>query len=69
MEHSFLSVYAAKSMEYLLAISYLLLFIPFWKYVQGGTRQPALRTSAEAQPATARAAARPPRPRRQRTEG
>jgi glycine cleavage system H lipoate-binding protein len=38
MGHEFLSVYPAKLLEYSLAISYLLLFIPFWKYVQGGRR-------------------------------
>jgi glycine cleavage system H lipoate-binding protein len=36
MEHEFLSIYTAKSAEYLLAVSYLLLFIPFWRYVQSG---------------------------------
>ena len=36
MEHGFLSVYTAKVGEYLLAIGYLLLFIPFWRFVQGG---------------------------------
>jgi len=34
-----LSIYPAKLMEYGLAISYLLLFIPFWRYVQGGRRE------------------------------
>jgi glycine cleavage system H lipoate-binding protein len=38
MTHDFLSIYAAKAMEYALAIGYLLLFIPFWRYVQGGKR-------------------------------
>jgi glycine cleavage system H protein len=38
MTHDFLSIYQAKLMEYGLAISYLLLFIPFWRYVQGGRR-------------------------------
>ncbi len=57
MGHDFLSVYAAKTYEYLLAIGYLLLFIPFWRYVQGG-KKPAEATV----PATARhAAARPAR--------
>jgi glycine cleavage system H lipoate-binding protein len=42
MEHgSFLSVYSAKAAEYLLAIGYLLLFIPFWRYVQGSRPAPA----------------------------
>jgi len=47
MTHAFLSIYPAKLMEYGLAISYLLLFIPFWRYVQGGRREA---------PATVRAA-------------
>ncbi len=38
MGHDFLSVYHAKLLEYGLAIGYLLLFIPFWKYVQGGKK-------------------------------
>src|SRR5512139_2168875 len=54
MEHEFLSIYSAKSFEYLLAIGYLALFIPFWRYVQGGRRQPeaaAVRVAAHARPA------------------
>jgi glycine cleavage system H protein len=39
MEHGFLSVYSAKTLEYLLAIGYLLLFIPFWRYVAGGRKE------------------------------
>ena len=59
MEHDFLSIYSAKLLEYGLAIGYLLLFIPFWKYVQGGKKaeqaaaghaekaaRPAARTAA-----------------------
>jgi glycine cleavage system H lipoate-binding protein len=38
-------VYQAKAMEYGLAIGYLLLFIPFWKFVQGGRRE-AVRVEA-----------------------
>ncbi|HSB62582.1 MAG TPA: glycine cleavage system protein H, partial [Thermoanaerobaculia bacterium] len=34
-ETELLSPYTAKAMEYLLAVSYLLLFIPFWRFVQG----------------------------------
>jgi glycine cleavage system H lipoate-binding protein len=65
MEHGFLSVYSAKLAEYLLAIGYLLLFIPFWRYVQGGKRAPALAAAARgvtAQRATARAARAPAGP-------
>jgi glycine cleavage system H lipoate-binding protein len=32
-----LSPHATKAIEYLLAISYLLLFIPFWRFVNGAT--------------------------------
>lgn len=42
MPHEFLSIYPAKLMEYCLAISYLLLFIPFWRYVQGSRSAPSL---------------------------
>jgi len=45
MAHDFLSLYPAKSMEYGLAIGYLLLFIPFWRFVQGGKRA-AVRAEA-----------------------
>jgi len=38
MTHEFLSLYPAHMAEYLLAVTYLVLFIPFWKYVQGGKR-------------------------------
>ncbi len=65
MSHDFLSIYGAKTLEYLLAIGYLLLFIPFWRYVQGGKRVAAVaratvatRAGAEAaRPAGARVAA------------
>jgi glycine cleavage system H lipoate-binding protein len=58
MEHEFLSTYVAKNFEYLLAIGYLLLFIPFWKYVQGGTRPAAELAHAAARHAEAKPAAR-----------
>jgi glycine cleavage system H protein len=29
------SVYQAKAIEYLIAVTYLILFVPFWQYVQG----------------------------------
>jgi glycine cleavage system H lipoate-binding protein len=63
MEHEFLSIYGAKSAEYLLAISYLLLFIPFWRYVQGGKpAEAAVRAGATARAAGAGAAAARARP-------
>ncbi len=56
MTHDFLSVYVAKNFEYLLAIGYLLLFIPFWRYVQGGKRPAAELAHAAARHAEARPA-------------
>ncbi len=55
MGHEFLSIYPAKLLEYGLAITYLLLFIPFWSYVQGGKRKEAVVT-AKARAAVARPA-------------
>lgn len=49
----FLASYPAKLMEYSLAVGYLLLFIPFWRYVQGGRR--AAAAAAERRPAGATA--------------
>jgi glycine cleavage system H protein len=47
--HELTTMYTAKAVEYLIAVSYLLLFIPFWRFVNGGSaarvrvpaRQPA----------------------------
>ena len=67
MAHDFLSLYTAKLLEYSLAIFYLLLFIPFWKYVQGGRKpavaraEAALRTQPRAE-ASRHAGARAIRP-------
>jgi len=36
--HDFLSGYSAKIVEYALAVSYLVLFVGFWRYVQGGKK-------------------------------
>jgi glycine cleavage system H protein len=36
--HDFLAVYDAKVMEYLLAVTYLLLFVPMWRFAQGSPR-------------------------------
>jgi len=53
--HDFLAGYSAKLIEYALAVSYLVLFVAFWRYVQGGKKapQPAVRVA----PARERAAA------------
>jgi glycine cleavage system H protein len=45
--HEFLNLYDAKVAEYLLAVTYLLLFVPMWQFVHGGAH------------ATAHAAVRP----------
>jgi len=36
--HDFLSGYSAKIVEYALAVGYLVLFVAFWRYVQGGKK-------------------------------
>lgn len=51
----FLAGYSAKLLEYGLAVTYLVLFVGFWRYVQGGRKAPALR--AEPEPRRAAAAA------------
>jgi glycine cleavage system H protein len=51
--NEFLATYPAKLMEYALAVGYLLLFIPFWRYLQGGRE----RRAAVAAPAGAVAGA------------
>jgi glycine cleavage system H lipoate-binding protein len=61
MAHDFLSIYPAKLLEYGLAVGYLLLFIPFWRYVQGGKAKEVAVRVAEPR-AAARAAIRAPRP-------
>lgn len=37
--HAFVELYTAKAVEYLIAVTYLLLFVPFWRYVQGDAMQ------------------------------
>jgi hypothetical protein len=46
-ENEFLNLYAAKIVEYLLAICYLVLFVGFWRWVQGA---PAPGTVPDEQP-------------------
>ncbi len=54
MAYDLLSIYPAKLMEYGLGVGYMLLFIPFWKYVQGGRKaEETARVPARA-PAMAR---------------
>jgi glycine cleavage system H protein len=33
VSHDFMTLHAARTIEYLIAVAYLLLFIPFWRYV------------------------------------
>ncbi len=53
--YDLLSVYPAKLAEYLLAVGYLLAFIPFWRYAMGSAK-PAEATVAVRVPKAARAA-------------
>jgi glycine cleavage system H protein len=53
MAYDLLSIYPAKLMEYGLGVSYMLLFIPFWRYVQGSAKPAEARVPAHA-PAMAR---------------
>jgi len=60
MSHDFLSIYPAKLQEYCLAIGYLLLFIPFWKFVQGGKRVEARAEATTPAKAVAHSGAKAP---------
>ena len=46
--HELLTIYSAKAVEYLIAVAYVALFIPFWRYVNG---RPAAARVPVAQPA------------------
>ena len=61
--HDFYSLYSTKALEYVIAISYILLFIPFWRFVNGGKQTAAVLARAAA------AAARPARHRPRRRDG
>jgi glycine cleavage system H protein len=54
--HEFLASYDAKVLEYLIAVAYLLLFVPMWRFVHGGAR------AALGAAAVERAHAAPPEP-------
>jgi glycine cleavage system H lipoate-binding protein len=45
MSYDLLAVYPAKALEYLLGAGYLVLFVFFWRYVQGGAAARATATS------------------------
>jgi len=53
--HDILTLYSAKMLEYGIAVLFLFLFIPFWRYVQGPAPAPAL-APARSRTAAARAA-------------
>ncbi len=38
MQNEFLNLYAAKLVEYGLAIAYMVVFVGFWRWVQGAPR-------------------------------
>jgi glycine cleavage system H lipoate-binding protein len=46
--HDFLGLYDAKVAEYLLALAYLLLFVPMWRFVHGGAQAVEARQAAAA---------------------
>lgn len=48
MGHDMLSMYSVKAVEYLIAVSFLLLFVPFWRFVNVGrlATEPAPATTA-----------------------
>lgn len=50
--HDILTLYTAKMVEYGIAVLFMLLFIPFWRFVQGPTRALAHATSRVAARAT-----------------
>jgi glycine cleavage system H lipoate-binding protein len=54
LSHEFLSMYPAKLAEYVLAITYMVAFVGWWKFVNGGKRA-RLELAAEAQAPAAHA--------------
>jgi len=46
--HDFLSGYSAKLLEYGLAVAYLVMFVGFWRYVQGGKQAAKAATVSDA---------------------
>jgi glycine cleavage system H lipoate-binding protein len=50
--HDILTLYSAKMVEYAIAVVFLLLFIPFWRFVQGPSRALAPATARDASRAT-----------------
>lgn len=50
MHADIFAIYHAKVLEYLIAVSYLLLFVPFWRYVSEGRPAPAPEAATRRQP-------------------
>jgi glycine cleavage system H lipoate-binding protein len=46
MSHDFFTLASSKAVEYGIAVTFLVLFVPFWRYVQGGTFATAPVTDA-----------------------
>jgi hypothetical protein len=58
--HEFLSIYPAKLAEYCLALTYLLAFIGWWRFVNGGERAAVEAPAEETAARTAVTQAAPP---------
>lgn len=52
--HDYMTLHTAKMVEYLVAVGYLLLFIPFWRFVSGPAEPAVEREHAAARPLRAR---------------
>src|SRR5947207_1080475 len=46
--HALVSPFAAKAIEYLVAVAYLVLFVPFWRYLDAGRSPDAAPLRARA---------------------
>jgi glycine cleavage system H lipoate-binding protein len=49
--HGILTLYSTKALEYLVAVVYLLLFVPFWRFVNGGPGAHEAAASPRPEPA------------------
>ncbi len=52
--HDYMTLHAAKTVEYLIAVAYMLLFIPFWRFVNRSAKPEAERAHASARALRAR---------------
>ncbi len=53
MSYDLLTVYPAKALEYLLGVGYLVAFVFFWRYVQGGVKARVRAAARQAAPRSA----------------